>query len=277
MSGIGREIHKRLAVLKYKHKCDKIELMKVSQQEFPLPLPAPAPEAVGLPTVGPFERLEDLRATAGFYATSNRELNEGFSILAFNHHPGGAAAHIAEILGHQQTANTADPQAAARKVTNEYAKYANKARADKTALLGLQEEVFDSVITDTRRSLHDIRAVTGLGQFIRFHDLNRLATSKDASKFPFSPLGNPKAPEAFDPYTAAQPEKLVHQRIEAIARTIPVWQSRNVIGKAVEDQEQRFAFWTKALDEIREHVPAVRPVAYAALQSLGIEIDDRRA
>lgn len=251
--------------------------MTIPQQEFSFPRPTPE-AAEGLPTVGPFERLEDLHAAAGFYATSSRELNEGFSILAFAHRPGGAAKHIAEILSHQNSADTDDPQAAARKVTNEYAKYAHKARADKTALLGLQEEIFDPVINDARRSLYNMRAITGLGQFIRFHDLNRLATSKDVGEFPFLPLGNTaKTPDAFDPYTAAQPDKLVRQRIEVIARTIPVWQARNVIGSALEDQQSRFAFWTKALSEIREHVPAVRPVAYAALQSLGIEVDNRRA
>lgn len=226
-----------------------------------------------LPAIDVYDRLAVVKDTAGFLPTTRGELTEAMSLLSFQEVPGGAAAHLNEILLHQKRSASVDPQAAVRSVTNQYAGYARKARYDLTALTTLREELEEST-GNPLTSVKEAGAVTGLGQLARYKDITSLAGARDPDKFPFPPLynGADNKRNAFDPYTAAQPDPLARERIVTVARAERLWHGRALVRGAIEDQQARFSFWVDRLQEARQH-GAAKPVAAVALQNLGVKVD----
>jgi hypothetical protein len=230
-------------------------------------VPAAVPE-----TIGALERLDVLRRQAGFLATTRGELNEAFGLLAFEDSPGGAAQHLAEI-GRHQAAHDADPVRAQLSVTREYAGYAQRSRTDRTMLGTLAEELRDSTPKHPFSVLDPAAVHTGKGQLVRFVDLGRLAAHKNPQQFPFMPLrGYGKGErDAADPYIAEHPKPVVAQHIAVVLGRIRAGKAPAVVGSAIEDQQNRFGFWTARLQEIESHqTGAVRAAARRSLQGLGV-------
>lgn len=223
-------------------------------------------------TVGQAERLHIMHDVAGFYPTNGDELTRAFAIKDFRETPAGVAGYLNEILHHQMKTPKAEvPAAALRSVVSEMAGYATKARADKTALQTLRQELQASRDTNVLHSLKQVGLATGIGQLVRQLDLRQVASTDDLLPLPFNPLrGTGKSTRtAFDPYTASQPTPEVRQRIDQVMGTFRLWQAREIIAELVDEQSLRFNFWTENINGARRH-GAARAVAYNALQRLGI-------
>ena len=227
----------------------------------------PEPQAVGQA-----ERLHIVHDVAGFYPTNGDELTRAFAIKDFKETPAGVAGYLNEILLHQmKTPKAVVPAAALLSVVSEMAGYATKARADKTALLTLRQELQAARDSNSLNSLKQVGVATGLGQFVRQLDLRQVALTGDISQLPFNPLRGTGASRrtAFDPYTASNPTPDVRRRIDHVVGSVRLWQARVIIAELVDEQSQRFDFWTENIDDARRH-GAARAAAYGALTRLGL-------
>ena len=224
-------------------------------------------------TIEILDRLEIIKNEEGFLATSRGELNEAFNVRTFG--IGGAAKHLAEISQHQVT-HGADPQTATSSVTREYGGYGERARADLTSLLTLSEELEDQASANPLATVDATRLLTGTGQYVRYVDLSKLATTKDVVQFSFNPLrGYTKLKrDAYDPYISTQPAPEVQAHIQAILGSTRQWEMRQVLAAAVEDQRHRLGFWKDRVSEIEKHQTGVtRGVAQTVLHRMGVQPD----
>jgi hypothetical protein len=221
-------------------------------------------------TIEILDRLQIMQREEGFLPTSRAELNEAFNLRTFA--VGGAAKHLAEVAQHQQK-HDADPQAAAVSLTRLYGGYGERARTDKTALHTLQEELSDLAGTNPLSSVDLSRLHTGLGQFVRFIDLAKLATTKDMSGFGILPLrGYQKQHrDAYDPYIDTHPSTLMKDHIQTRIGSIRVWEMRQGVEAAITDQGNRLAFWRARVQEIENYqMGQVRAVAREMLGRMGV-------
>ncbi len=113
------------------------------------------------------ERLRVVRDVAGFYPTTHGELTIATDLKDRLDTVAGCAGYLNGILLHQLNANTEDPEAAVRSVTNQIVGYAGKARADKFFLTELDREMRESQ-TDHRAAMGSAELHSGLGQFVRY-------------------------------------------------------------------------------------------------------------
>lgn len=223
--------------------------------------------------IGQAERLHVMHDVAQFYPTNGSELSLAFAIKDIKETPAGVAGYLNEILLHQmKTPNSAVPARALFSIVSEMAGYAGKARADQTALQTMQTELAASRDSSPLQSLKQAGIATGLGQYVRQHDLHQVAQMGDSSELPFNPLmgsATSKKRTAFDPYTASQPAPEVRQRIDQVTGTVRLWQARDIITELVDEQSRRFTFWTENIKDAQRH-GAARAVAQTALNQLGI-------
>lgn len=221
--------------------------------------------------VPPLDRLRIMQLEEGFSPSTRGELNEAYNLKAFMGTPGGTAKHLAEVARHQ-TKYGADPIKTATSITRDYILYAGGARTDLTMLTTLQEELQEMSDANPLATVDRERLATGLGQLVRHKDLRELATSKDFTRFPFSPLRpyNKKLPRTYDPYVQPEPKPEVQARIDAVLSTTRVWEAKREVVSAIEEQRQRHAFWLARLQEVEKgQTGMVRTVARSALQRLG--------
>lgn len=228
----------------------------------------PAPETDR--QVGLYDRLNTVYEVAGFYPTSRTEINEAFGLLDGGSVLVATARHLNEIHRHQQKADTDDPAAAVRSVTNLYAAYAQKARADLTFLSMLSVELHDPNLVNYRQSLQELGVQDGMSQFARFMDLRALSARQTTDGLLVDPLatGKREKRDAFDPYTSTTPAPDVLHRLE-VARKASVQETRAMLPAVVADQAARRDFWVRALEGAARYRVS-RPVAIAALESLGV-------
>lgn len=234
------------------------------------------PAGYELTEIGVAERLTTMRNVAGFYPTSSRELTEGMTLLDYIEKPAGAAGHLNEILIHQQKSVSTDPAAAVRSVTVEFGDYAKKARADGSKLVELRTTIADmtqvhpfSALAKEQSSLLD-----GAGQLVREHDLDLLSQNAAPPVLTVDPLrgwvrGGP-TPNAYDRYTAGQPDAETAARISKVLGRIRFHEAPDLIETALEGQRSRYRFWVERLQESRAHHSA-RPLARTILTQLGVE------
>lgn len=220
--------------------------------------------------VGLYDRLNTVYEVADFYPTSRTEINEAFGLLDGGSVLVATARHLNEIHRHQQKADTDDPAAAVRSVTNLYAAYAQKARVDLTFLMLLNAELHDPDLVNYRLSLQDLDVQDGVSQFARFMDLRALGARHTTDGLLVDPLatGKREKRDAFDPYTSTTPASDVLHRLE-VARKASVQETRTMLPAAVADQSARRDFWVRALEGAARYRIS-RPVAIAALESLGV-------
>lgn len=219
--------------------------------------------------ISPAERLHIMHDIEGFYPTNNHELTRSFAIKDFRQTPVGAAGYLNEILLHQRkTTKAEDPTAALKSVVNEMAGYASKARIDITSLRGFQQELNDHGAANNLVAIKRVGPVTGVGQFVRQHDLALLA-SKGPAALPFNPLKALTTRNAYDAYTASQPSPAVRDRIDVVLSTVRLWEAQEVVADMVEEQSKRFKFWTENLIDSKRH-SAARGAAHTALTALGV-------
>lgn len=227
----------------------------------------PQPQAIGQA-----ERLHIMHDVSQFYPTNGSELSLAFAIKDIKDSPAGVAGYLNEILLHQMKTPKAEvPARALLSIVSEMAGYASKARADKTALQTMREELAANRDSSPLQSLKQAGVATGLGQYVRQLDLRQVAQTGDSSKLPFNPLRGSGASKrtAFDPYTASQPTPEVRQRIDQVTGTARLWQAREIINELVDEQSQRFTFWAENINDARRHA-AARAAAYSALKQLGM-------
>ncbi len=217
-----------------------------------------------LPFLDRYERIDMLSRVEGFIPTTAGELTEVTGLLSFDAQQGGAARHLAEIIRHQQEANTNDPQRAARKIVRNYINYAEDAKQSASALNELQsvlgevlnpELILDRVVEPTQ---------PGLLKFLRFFDLHTLQTTGGIEQVGYDPM------------------KVVYSKDNAgimhyLGQSLEVWRVHQVRTKlpfAVEDQNNRFAFFEARLGEVVKHFPYLRPIAQSGLDKLHTNSDE---
>jgi hypothetical protein len=231
------------------------------------------------PQVGLEDRLYSLRESAGFLGTSRDEVNAAFGLLDEGSIVIATARHLNEIYRHQQKADTADPAAAVRSVTQQYVSYANKARHDYTFLQFLDANVHNPDLVNHRLSLDEIGAEDGVSQLTRFIDLSTYASRQTAEGMLLNPLEaegrviiGRKKTNAYDPYTTGAPTALGKERIDQVS-DMPVVDAIKILPAALQDQKKRWEFWEIALKGANVY-PHSRVIAKAALETLGASTKD---
>jgi hypothetical protein len=237
-------------------------------------VPAETFPTAELQTIEVYDRLDILQHQAGFLATSREELNEAFSLLSFIDTAAGAAGHLAEVARHQEK-HGADPVRAQLSVTDEYVGYARKARMDRLNLRTLQEELADMPGQHPFAHLNERQLYTGKGQLVRYMDLRELAHKKDADGFPFLPL-RPYTKghrDAYDPYTVTKPRPDVAARISEVLSRTRASDAKTLVAEAIQDQANRFTFWSERVQEIEAHqAQVISRVARRSLHELGFRV-----
>ena len=216
------------------------------------------------------ERLRVVHDIAGFYPTNNHELNRAFAIKDYSDTASGTAGYLNHILLHQmKTPKAEDPGAALRSVVSEMERYASKARADKTALLTFESELRDNQELSPLVSLRNASIATGIGQFVRQHDLSLVAESGGKAELPFNPLKALPVRNAYDVYSNSQPPAIVEARINEVLSNVRLWQANAIISVMIDEQTARFKFWAENISDARRHSIA-RGAASTALTRLGV-------
>lgn len=230
----------------------------------------PADTASEARPMGQAERLLVVHDLLGFYPGNNHELNRAFAIKDHRGTPYGTAGYLNEILLHQmKTPKSEAPGAALLSIVSEMESYASKAKLDKTSLRTLEEEVNDSEDLSSLTSMSKTGANTGLGQFVRRHDIELVARTGNPAVLPFNPLEATAKRNGFDYYTASQPSVMVQARIEEVMSSVRLWQAKAMIEEMIDEQSARFKFWAECLSDAKRHSIA-RGAAHTALTRLGV-------
>ncbi len=216
------------------------------------------------------ERLLVMHDIAGFLPSNNHELSRAFAIKDYRDTPSGTAGYLNDILLHQmKTPKAEEPGAALLSIVSEMEGYAAKARADKTALRTMEQELQDAEGTNSLVTLDKTGVATGIGQFVRRHDLILTARSGGKAELPFNPLKALPARNAYDVYTASQPSAVVQARINEVMSSVRLWQANAMIGDLIDEQSARFKFWAESISDAKRHAVA-RGAAHTALTRLGV-------
>ncbi|HET6925093.1 MAG TPA: hypothetical protein VFH39_04645 [Candidatus Saccharimonadales bacterium] len=236
---------------------------------------APSPELLP-PKVDLLDRMYTLYATAGFYPTTRTEINEAFGLLDEGRPKVATVRHLDDVYRHQLKADTNNPEAAVRNITRLYVNYAQKARADVGALVFLEREIHDPEVVNYRQSLREADIVPGRAQLARFMDLRVLAQQQSDRNLLFSPLETGRKgrqQNAFDRYTAVQPDPEIQARIELVA-DMSIKNVMDILPAAINEQRARREFWIERLEGASLYERSA-PIAREALQRLGIRPVDK--
>lgn len=206
-----------------------------------------------------FDRLVMVHGELGFTPHSMQELNYATLALDNRDLPGGYARFLNEVLLHQKKSVSKDPTAALRSIVSKVKAFAETTRGDKTMLLQIQEELRESlgvhnfIGINTVRSLEDWEnqpaTKRGLGLISR-----QLAVSEALQKQEMINLDSVADNDAIQ-------EMMEHAR---------VFEANDAANGALEQADARFMFWAECLEGAKDHM-VVRPMAFQALRSLGVE------
>lgn len=249
--------------------------MTIAEQQslFEAPKP-PVDQRILLPEeLTALERLEVMNETQGFLPTTRDELNTATAVVAFDDIPGKTARHLNDVLQHQRKARTDMPEQAVRSITAEFAGFAQRARSDHQGLANLQEDIrlLDYPFASLSEEIGDNRAVR---QLVRFVDLQAYTKSAGQESPGFDVLkraarvrGLESARTIIDVYSVDELDPAVKTHIDEVLAGITVGRSRELVAKAVAEQQKRLEFWIKHLQQSRQHSLA-RPIAERALRDL---------
>lgn len=197
-----------------------------------------------------YARIDMLENVEGFIPTSRREITEATGLQSVIGRPGGAAKHFAEVVKHQNKANTRDPLAAARRITREYIGWAQDARVSVQALESLATELADDVnptlILDRVLEVDDPRMLP----FLRFSDLSMLKQDGKPDGIGYDPLAVNYSTDN-NGIMFYLGESISKWRVQQVRRQLPT---------ASGHEAARFDFWTARLTEVKNHYPILRPI-----------------
>lgn len=205
------------------------------------------------------DRLEMVHGELGFIPHSMSELNYAMLGLDNRDVPGGYARHLNEVLLHQKKSISEDPTAALRSIVRKVKGFASTVRGDKTMLLQIQEELQDSL---------------GVHNFLELNSLHNLSKWRDqpSTKRGLGLISREiLVGQALQDKTMPNLDQVADEdAIEHVLGSIRVYEASNAITSAIEHSDARFAFWVECLESAKDHT-VVRPLAFQALASLGIE------
>lgn len=218
-----------------------------------------APDEVGIA-----ERVVTVQQRFGFIPRGRKELSDTYDLTGKDL-VGGAATHLNTVLNRQMK-YMEEPDRTVRSIVSRYADYAKNARAEFGLLKQLQELIEDEkgAIATSRLGAewqHSGALARPLMHLLWSRDVN--AYVQEEQKTGNDPL---KALEG-DKYKLSNRTTIAD--LQAYLSKAPKSAIREVLHQSINDEQSRFDFWVKALQESRNHL-AGRPIAYGALVELGV-------
>ena len=202
----------------------------------------------GIPELDRFQRLEVLELDPqGFLPVSKPEQVEVIGLLDVIGKSWGVSRHLAEVRRGQNTANSTDPEKAARKITRNYVDWALEAQQTGRELEELRVQLAD-INPELSLAEPDLRndiGRIGLLKFMRFFDLATLRSTGKVETVGYDPQ---KVKNTED-----NPGIVAH--LEMGESSWRVGQVKRKLGLAQEDTKKRFLFWRPRLEEITKHSP----------------------
>lgn len=205
------------------------------------------------------DRLEMVYEALGFIPHTKAELNDAMLALDNLEVTGGYARMLNEVLQHQHKAETKDATAALRSIVGRVKGYASTSKGDIGSLIAIREELQPYLGNQNFLELDDVSNLSGwsdqpltkrgLGLISR-----HLAVSDAIARHEMPLLDD----AAKDPAIA---------ELMASAR---IYEAADAADAGVEEANRRREFWIGRLQEATQHT-VVRPMAFQALRSLGVE------
>lgn len=208
-----------------------------------------------------FQRLETLSLMeGGFLPATSTEVTEVMALEAVLHHPGGAAKHLAEVVIHQNKANTTDSMRAARKITRNYISFAqdaHKAEHD-LGLLNKAISIDQDINPELKLNLVVEDTQPGLLPLLRFFDLSILRETGRVDKLPYDPQKVEYIPTNGG----------IMFYLGLAMESWRVQQARKKLPEAITNETNRLDFWTTRLKEVQRSYPVLKQIVTEGLDKI---------
>lgn len=226
-------------------------------------------ESIILPDTEPFidqkdhiewqSRIAHISKEYGFLPTTTIELNEAFELIGFLSEPGKTAAHLNEVLKHQQKSKdpSVEPQDAVRSITRLMHGFATDAdtRAGRiTDLLGVIHLVNPNL---ELKLVDEAKTHRGLIDVMQFMSA-RQAAMAGGSFLRGRLIGEPGDRVLRTDFEADLADEILTELLTEDLQKMSVFEIRQLAERAVASHSNRITFWQYRLSEARAHIIANR-------------------